>query len=249
MSGAVREAGPTPVPGPLTPPEPISADVAKPVRQRLRGRAPRARVAGQGATVTTRHIHIVGGPGSGKTSLATQLAGRTGLSVHHLDNIARIGGGNGPVRSEEERTLLVDAIVAQDGWITEGVHLLWTEPFLERADVIVWLDYVSWRRATGRIVRRFMPGAVTEMRQRRGFTRFTRFRDYGHQLRTLGSAIVEARQYYGPHRPAESVRARPPEQDTLGSWSATAAQLAPYAEKLVHCRSAAEVSAFMDGLR
>ena len=244
MSRALRDVAPAP-----QGPDPVPGIAAEPWHEGLARRASRSRAARR-AALTTRRIHIVGGPGSGKTSLATQLAARTGLPVHHLDDVARVGGGDGPLRSEEERNLLVEAILGQDGWITEGVHLLWTEPFLERADVIVWLDYISWSRATGRIVRRFFSGALREMRSRRGITRFTRFRDYGHQLRTLGSAIVEARHYYGPpQKHADAPAPGGTDDATSGSWSATAAQLAPFEAKLVHCRSAAEVTAFTQDLR
>jgi hypothetical protein len=232
-----------------TEPEAVTGNETETVRG-TRLRSLTSRTVGRRAGTLHRKIHIVGGPGSGKTSLATQLTRRTGLPVHHLDNVARIGGGDGPLRSEAERTRLVEAILSEEGWITEGVHLLWTEPLLEQAEVIVWLDYVTWSKATSRIVKRFFTGAFREMRKQHGLRRFVRFRDYGHQLRTLGNAIVEARHYYGaPHKPAEAHTNQGAEDSTLGSWSATAAQLAPYEAKLVHCRSAAEVAAFTQGLR
>lgn len=214
-------------------------------------------------------VHIIGGPGSGKTSLAADIAARTGIPVHPLDEVARVGGGNGPVRSPQERARLVDAILAGERWITEGVHLGWIEPFLEGADVIVWLDYVSWPRATRRIVRRFLDGAIAEMRSRPARERFTRFRDYGRHLRTLGGAIIETRRYYDEApgaSPATSTgsattpgsvvatgatgRARAAtsgsEESTLDSRSETFAELAPYRAKLVHCRSASDVERFRE---
>ena len=217
-------------------------------------------------------VHIIGGPGSGKTSLAADIAARTGIPVHQLDEVARVGGGNGPVRSPQERARLVDAILAGERWITEGVHLGWVEPFLERADVIVWLDYVSWRRATRRIVRRFVEGAIAEMRTRPARERFTRFRDYGRHLRTLGGAILDTRRYYD-ETPAASPapvtgsamtpgsgvgtgttgRARAATsgggESTLDSRSETLAELAPYRAKLVHCRSASDVERFRETFR
>ncbi len=145
-----------------------------------------------------RRIHVIGGPGSGKTTLARQLAARTGLPVHNLDEVARVGGGTGRVRSAEERAPLVREILNEDAWITEGVHIDWTEPFLERADVVVWLDYASGSMASRRIVRRFIGGAIHEVRTRRGRQRFLRLRDYGRQLRALGGAL----RGHGPLLPA-----------------------------------------------
>ena len=79
----------------------------------------------------------------------------------------------------------------RDAWIAEGVHLAWTGPLTERADLVVWLDYESWRRAAARIVRRFLEQAVREARSRPLRERFTRFRDYARHLRSLVGAIAE----------------------------------------------------------
>ena len=45
--------------------------------------------------MTPRRIHVTGGQGSGKTTLAARLHRVTGLPVHELDLIARIGGASG----------------------------------------------------------------------------------------------------------------------------------------------------------
>jgi hypothetical protein len=188
----------------------------------------------------------MGGSGSGKTTLAAKLAARTALPVHHLDDIVRVGGGDGPLRAAEDRDGLVAEILGTDRWITEGVQLGWTEPLLERADVIVWLDYISWPRATRRIARRFLTGAAHEMRTRRGRERFTRFGDYARQLRTLGGAMLHTRHYYGgPSAAGTAADGAVDPADTLGSSSATSAQLARYGAKLVHIRRAADVGAFL----
>jgi cytidylate kinase len=191
-----------------------------------------------------RRIHITGGPGSGKTHLATRLAAITGLTVHHLDNVARVGGGDGPVRTKDERQPLVDAILASDGWITEGVHLGWTEPLLQRADVIVWLDSNSWPRAAGRILRRFVVGAWREARARRGRERFTRFWDYTRNLRSLGDALVETRRYYT----ADGMKDRRPRSPTLDTRIATRDQLEAYSARIVTCRDAQDAEAFARSL-
>ncbi|MEA2622844.1 MAG: hypothetical protein QOH61_1754 [Chloroflexota bacterium] len=221
------------------------------------------RVASPGAAVGRfpgpRRIHVIGGPGSGKTSLATRLAARTGLPVHSLDDVARIGGGNGPMRSPDERAALVAGILAADGWITEGVHLRWTDSLLERADLIVWLDYVSSAGATGRVLRRFVAGAIHEVRHRPMRERFTRFRDYGRQLRNLGGAIRETRDYYadggatladhtaGAVSPADGAQDSSHET-TAESRARTREQLAPFASKVVHCRDAADVAKLLERL-
>jgi adenylate kinase family enzyme len=204
------------------------------------------------ATAAPRRIHIYGGPGSGKTRLALELGERLGLPVHHLDEVARVGGGHGQVRSPEEREQLLREILGSDAWITEGVHLLWTDPILERADVVIWLDYVSRLRATRRIVKRFAQGAAYEMRHRSGRERFTRFGDYARHARFLVVSILETRDYYavetgGPDAALGRLEATTREDaaraTTGGSRLAATAQLAAHEDKLIHCRTAGDVAA------
>jgi hypothetical protein len=200
-------------------------------------------------------VHIIGGPGSGKTSLAREIGALTHLPVHHLDDVARIGGGDGPVRDAVERDQLVAAILATDGWVTEGVHLGWTDPILQQADLVIWLDYVTWSRASRRIMQRFVGGALTEMRSRPMRERFTRFGDYARNLRRLGGAIRESRHYYRPVDMATSDASGPPLPDDPappgkpGSWTLTANAVAPYESKLVHCRKPADVDQLLRQLR
>ncbi len=175
-------------------------------------------------TVVTR-IHVTGGQGSGKSTLAGRLAAATGLPLHELDRIARVGGGNGPERTPVERAGMVDAIAASDAWITEGVHLDWTGPLLERAEVILWLDQLTPGRASGRILRRFLAGAATEMRTRHGRERFTRVGDYLRHTRDLAGAVRFAHSTNDPDRFANA--------------------LAPYAVKVVRCRTQGDVETFV----
>jgi adenylate kinase family enzyme len=189
----------------------------------------------------SERIFVIGGPGTGKTTLAMELGRRTGLPVHALDEVARVGGGTGPERTVDERAQSIAEILASGGWVAEGVHVGWSEPLLDAADVIIWLDHTAWRRSSARIVRRFVSQAVAEARQRRGRARFMRFRDYGRRLRDLAVAIPETRAY----QKGGSGRAGDTAQSSAGSRAATAALLERYADKVVHCTSAADVEAIL----
>lgn len=173
-------------------------------------------------------IHVAGGQGSGKTTLAARLHALTGLPVHELDRVARIGGGNGPERAAADRDAMVAGIAASDAWITEGVHLGWTTPILARAEAILWLDHVTPSVASGRMVRRFIAGGWQELRTRRGRERFTRVGDYIRHVRDLGGAV----------RGSGSSEQR----------DAFAASLAAYPTTVVHCTGAAEIEAFVASL-
>jgi adenylate kinase family enzyme len=174
-----------------------------------------------------RRVYVCGGPGAGKTTFAGQLSERTGLPIHHLDDIARVGGGRGPETTDSERAAAVDEILKEPAWIVEGVHLGWTQPLIEAADRVVWLDAVAPREGSVRIVRRFLGGAMAEARRRKGREKFLRVRDYGRKIREVVVSVPETRTF--PRADLE-------------------AALAPSAGKLIHCLSAADVSAALDSL-
>jgi adenylate kinase family enzyme len=189
-------------------------------------------------------ILVIGGMGSGKTTLARRIAKASGIPLHHLDEIARVGGGNGPARPESERSAAVHRLAESPRWIVEGIHLGWTEPLMRTADVIVWLDHVSWRRASGRILRRFLTDAWTEVRRQKGLRKFTRVRDYACHLRELVAAIPESRTY---HRVDETADRGEIATRTAGdSRTATTEWLQGHRHKVVHCRTPADVQQFID---
>lgn len=87
--------------------------------------------------MTFERVHIIGGGGSGKTTLARKLAARMGLPVFELDTGAELDP-------------------AEPTWIGEGIYLWQIEPILDRADVIVWLDlprHVAFRRMVTRHIK------------------------------------------------------------------------------------------------
>ncbi|QBD76047.1 hypothetical protein EPA93_08525 [Ktedonosporobacter rubrisoli] len=90
-------------------------------------------------------IHILGAPGSGKTTLARQLSEHLHVPHHDLD---KLGLEKGRVSEED-----AFAIAERPAWISEGVYLIWTEPLLYHAEVIVLLE-VSWPVALWRILLR-----------------------------------------------------------------------------------------------
>ncbi len=190
--------------------------------------------------MAARRVYIIGGSGSGKTSLAAQVGQRAGLPVHHLDEVARVGSGNGPLRPAAERDAMVKQIAGAGLWVVEGIHVGWTDDLLEAADVIIWLDHVNWPRAGGRLVRRFVGQAISEGRRQRGWRRFLRLRDYGRHLRELAAALPEARGY---HRSDAEAAGRAGGGESAVSRAATAELLARYGDKVIHCRAAADVDA------
>ena len=98
---------------------------------------------------------IYGVTGSGKTTLAGQLAERTGLPWHHVDALTWLPEWT-PVPDDEQRAI-VARLCAEDAWILDSAYAKWLDVPLGRADVIVGLDYPRWLslwRVTVRTLRR-----------------------------------------------------------------------------------------------
>ncbi len=83
-------------------------------------------------------IHIIGAPGSGKTTYARKLATSKKLPLCHLDEIYHDNSGSvSRKRSESERTRMASKIAATEKWITEGASFSdWVNPILKRATEI-----------------------------------------------------------------------------------------------------------------
>lgn len=232
---------------PLTPDVSLTPDASlTPAPSSVPGptRAPDAPLPGTPRAGGPRRIHVIGGPGTGKTTLAGGLGEALGLAVIHLDDIARVGGGTGRVRTPAERDPLVAAILAGDAWITEGVHLGWTEPLLARAELIVWLEAATGSAAAGRIAERFVAGAWAELRRRSWRERIAAIPGYARHARDLVGAMIAARRYAsaGAEAPADP-------DGTLDSRAATEAAITPHADRVRHVRSHAEADALVTELR
>ena len=84
-------------------------------------------------------MHIIGGPGSGKSYLAGRLAKRYAIPSYALDDLYwdRVTGRYGTRADKDTRDLQLANIVAQEAWIIEGVYYAWLGPSFAAADVII----------------------------------------------------------------------------------------------------------------
>lgn len=107
-------------------------------------------LVGNIADVTDR-ILVYGVTGSGKTTMAREIAARTGLPWHEIDDLTWEPGW--VVVPVDEQRRRVAAICAGERWILDTAYGAWLEVPLERVQLIVALDYPRWR-SLWRLIRR-----------------------------------------------------------------------------------------------
>jgi len=174
-----------------------------------------------------RRVHVLGGPGSGKTTLARALVVRLGAPAHNLDAVAYERGA-GAKRPLEARLADARRIAAGSSWVAEGIYLGWTAELSAAADLVVWLD-PPWPVAARRIVLRHLRASLAGTNRHRGLGKLWRF-------------LLGARRHYLAAQPVPDAA---PDDDHAVSRAATAAYLAAYWEKVVRCRTQQEVSALL----
>ena len=91
-------------------------------------------------------IMVIGGAGSGKSTMARWLGARTGPPVRHLDHVHWMP--HWTPRPKEERLAMVRAFEQEARWIIEGGISTTYPTRLARADMVIWLDLPVGQRLT-----------------------------------------------------------------------------------------------------
>jgi cytidylate kinase len=180
-------------------------------------------------------IHITGGPGSGKTTAGRYLSEALGvpllsLDYYWLDTNARL---NEP----RNGSIVTDAVAEhvrqlsqRDEWLTEGGFLDWTEPLMERAQLIIWMQ-APWRVASYRIMTRHIRAELARNNRFPGWRRLYAFWRWA------------AHYYNDTNSPGLNPFGTP---NTLGTLRTT---LERYSDKVIACSSRAEVKSLARDLQ
>ena len=85
-------------------------------------------------------IYITGPCGSGKTTLARNIAAQEGIPLHALDQLFYTEGFSNNKRPAEERDARLAEILATPAWVVEDIGRPCFAAAFEQADSIVLLD-------------------------------------------------------------------------------------------------------------
>ena len=97
-------------------------------------------------------ISIIGGAGTGKTTLSNILSEKYNIPVTHLDGIHHLK--NWQVRDKQERDKIILDLIEKEKWIIDGTYKDTIKQRLEKSDLIIWLDYSTFAQVKG-ILKRF----------------------------------------------------------------------------------------------
>lgn len=92
-------------------------------------------------------ICIIGGSGTGKTTLANNISKELNIPVLHIDGVHHLP--NWEVRDKNERDKIILDKVKEHKWIIDGTYKSTLEARVQNADKVIFLDYSMPARMKG----------------------------------------------------------------------------------------------------
>ena len=96
---------------------------------------------------TANKISIIGGSGTGKTTLAENLGKKLNLPVCHIDGIHHLP--NWQIRDKDERDKIILEKIKKEKWIIDGTYRSTLSERLKNSDLVIYLDFSSIAQAKG----------------------------------------------------------------------------------------------------
>lgn len=94
-----------------------------------------------------RKISIIGGCGTGKTTLSNNLGKELNIPVYHIDGITHLE--NWKKREKEECNKIILEKLNENKWIIDGNYHTTLELRLKNSDIAIYLDYSSLAQLKG----------------------------------------------------------------------------------------------------
>ena len=104
-------------------------------------------------------ICIIGGSGTGKTTLANNLGKKLNLPIYHIDGIHHLP--NWEIRDKDERDKIILQKADEERWIIDGTYHSTLKKRLEKADYVIYLDYSTIAQIKG-VLGRFIKNGGKE---------------------------------------------------------------------------------------
>lgn len=99
-------------------------------------------------------VAVIGCPGSGKTTFARSLGELLSREVIHLDKV--LWGANWQMLPYDERQVIHGNLISADSWLIDGMWKSHLTERLDKATLVIFLDYkrsVSFNRAIKRRIK------------------------------------------------------------------------------------------------
>lgn len=92
-------------------------------------------------------ISILGGPGTGKSTLSNNLGKELNLPIYHIDGINYLE--NWIPRDKKERDKIILSKTNESKWIIDGTYKDTLDIRVERSEIVIFLDFSTFAKLRG----------------------------------------------------------------------------------------------------